>query len=362
MKVTLVPGRELTPAHIDSWTTIQRQNDQLRSPFFCPEFAVAVAAARSDVEVAILEHDGEPCGYFPFQRNRWNIGKPVGAGLNDFQGVISRSQNACDSESGFDLKELLHECRLLAWMFDRLVASQPMFAPHQWEIMPSPYMNVADGFEAYLAGRNSHAKRIHNTLRKMRAVESVHGKIRLVAQETDPAVFDALRQWKSEQYRRNGVLDVFSLPWTVHLLQNLQQQRDAAFGGMLSALYFGDQLAAVHFGLRSNGVLHAWFPAYDQRLARYSPGMMLFLKLAEAAASLGIRRIDLGAGHVPFKLSLQSGFDEVASGAVAFNPVVEHVQKNWWRVKDWVRSSPLRIAARTAANWTRPLRGWMTMH
>jgi hypothetical protein len=69
----------------------------------------------------------------------------------------------------------------------------------------------------------------------------------------------------------------------------------------------------------------------------------------------------LGAGRAPFKLSLRSDSDEVATGSVTFNPVIERVQKNWQRAKGWVRSSPLRIPARAAADWTRPLRSWMAM-
>jgi hypothetical protein len=48
----------------------------------------------SDVEVAVLIVEGEIVGFFPFQGSRWNIGKPVGGPLCDFQGVIVRQGEA----------------------------------------------------------------------------------------------------------------------------------------------------------------------------------------------------------------------------------------------------------------------------
>ena len=43
------------------------QNPQLDNPFFRPEFTQAVAAVRDDVEVAVLEIQQQPVGFFPYQ-------------------------------------------------------------------------------------------------------------------------------------------------------------------------------------------------------------------------------------------------------------------------------------------------------
>jgi CelD/BcsL family acetyltransferase involved in cellulose biosynthesis len=49
----------------------------------------------------------------------------------------------------------------------------------------------------------------------------------------------------------------------VQLLERLLAARGEAFVGKLLALYAGDQLIAIELAMRSHGVLHGWFPAYD---------------------------------------------------------------------------------------------------
>ena len=46
----------------------------------------------------------------------------------------------------------------------------------------------------------------------------------------------------------------------------------------------GREPVAGHFGLHANGELAGWFPAFDPRFAKYSPGLLHHLHLAEAAA------------------------------------------------------------------------------
>ena len=77
---------------------------------------------------------------------------------------------------------------------------------------------------------------------------------------------------------------------------------------MLSLLYAGDQLIAGHFGMRSPTTWHYWFPSYDNAFAKYSPGVMLLLKMAEVAPAMGIRIIDMGCGLHSYKERLMNGF------------------------------------------------------
>jgi CelD/BcsL family acetyltransferase involved in cellulose biosynthesis len=88
------------------------------------------------------------------------------------------------------------------------------------------------------------------------------------------------------------------------------------FAGVCSTLRAGDRLVAVHVGMRSPQVLHWWFPAYDRELARYSPGMILLFRLAEAAHSAGIRTIDLGKGDEDYKQRVMTRGVVIREGAV----------------------------------------------
>ena len=94
MQIELTTPERLSQRDCEQWSQFQREDVALESPFFRPEFTFAVASVRSDVEVAILRDSGETVGYFPFQRRRRELAKPVGGRLSDYHGVIAH-KNAC---------------------------------------------------------------------------------------------------------------------------------------------------------------------------------------------------------------------------------------------------------------------------
>ena len=124
---------------------------------------------------------------------------------------------------------------------------------------------------------------------------------------------------------------------------------------MMSALYLGDVLAAVLLSMRSYDVVHAWFSAYRPDFAPLSPGLILWLELAQAYPALGIRRIDLGKGPEEYKTHLMSGAIDVAEGSVDFRPVAAVVRRNWHRAYQWARRSPLRRPLLAPARFLRRL-------
>jgi CelD/BcsL family acetyltransferase involved in cellulose biosynthesis len=101
-------------------------------------------------------------------------------------------------------------------------------------------------------------------------------------------------------------------------------------------LYAGDRPVAAHFGIRSETVLSWWFPAYDVDCSRYSPGLVLLLRLAEAAAAAGILQVDLGKGHEAYKESFKSADVEVAEGWVERPSAGAAVR--------WAQRTPPRLA------------------
>ena len=153
-------------------------------------------------------------------------------------------------------------------------------------------------------------------------------------------MFDTLLEWKSEQRERTRSVDVLSWGWVRELLARLQRTQHEGFEGLLSALFIGDELAAAHFGLASERVLHWWFPAYAPRFAPYSPGALLLIELARAAAEAGWPRIELGPGQERYKASFASGSARLMEG---------HVAPGFWgrrlggaalHARRWARRSP----------------------
>jgi CelD/BcsL family acetyltransferase involved in cellulose biosynthesis len=317
MQISVARPGELGPGEIAAWHSMQYQTPSLGNPFLSPEFAVAVDKVRPDARVAVLADGATITGFFPFQRRRFGIGVPIAAGLNDCQGLI----HAPGME--WDASELLRACGIAVWQFDHLVDGQHSFKPYKTTAAPSPVINLVDGFAAYRDKLRVKSPGFYkDIIRKAHKLEREIGALEFTADSRDIADLRVLMGWKSEQYRRTGWPDVFDRPWIVHLIDCLFDTQTDHFGGLLSVLYAARTPVAAHFGLSSRHTLAHWFPAYDVRFRRQSPGLVHNLRMAEAMAGRGVGLIDLGKGLGRYKETLRSYDLFVAEGLVARGPLV----------------------------------------
>ena len=285
-RVRLVEPDDLGREEWDAWSTIQETNPSLDSPFFRPELALAVSAARGGVEVAVMEQSDQPIGFFPFQRNRRDVVQAVAGRLSEFHGVISPA----DAEWSAD--ELLAGGRIAAWHFDHLVMQQRPLHRYHWGVSPSPYLDLAHGFDGWRNGLRARGSRgVAAVLRKGRKLAREVGPLRLDFHTTDDDVFGSLIEWKTAQHRRTRVLQVLQAPWVVELLRRVRRHQDHRFSGVLSALYAGRELVAAHLGLCSQGVLHWWF----SRLQPDSVNVLTGTCAALRTGPIGQRETDCGA-------------------------------------------------------------------
>jgi CelD/BcsL family acetyltransferase involved in cellulose biosynthesis len=353
MKWKVIPAAQLGQEHRIAWSEIQRANPELDSPYFRPEFTQAVASVRDDVEVAVLEDHGEMVGFFPFQRSRGGLCRPIGGRLSDFQGVVIRPGLV------WNPAELLRGCGLKVWHFDHALASQEPLRPYHWRLEDSPYLDISGGFEAYLARHGRRAKNPFPHLeRKLSKLQKEVGPLRFEVDIQDDHVFDTLIRWKTQQYLRTGATNVFAFAWTRLLLERISRCRGEAFAGVLSALYAGSRLVAAHFGMRSYKVLHLWFPSYDLDVARASPGAIRDVELMKCAQSMGIERFDFGKGMTDSKEYFMSGMVQVATGCVDRRWATGTLRRQWHRAHDWARATPLRRPARVPARVLYRIREW----
>ena len=124
---------------------------------------------------------------------------------------------------------------------------------------------------------------------------------------------------KRKRYQRGKTFDILSVEWAANLLRQLHHTNGQNFQGILSALWVGDKMIAGHFGMLSNHVMHYWFPAYDIKYAKYSPGTQMIMNVAEHAAKLGIDKVDFGYGDDPYKFKFCNGRETVSCGQFRFN-------------------------------------------
>jgi CelD/BcsL family acetyltransferase involved in cellulose biosynthesis len=348
MKVTLVPGRELSSDLIRAWAEIQQANPTLASPYFHPEFTRVIAAVREDVEVAVIEDGAQVVAFFPFQRANVSVGEPVGGDISDYQGLICAPDFACDPH------ELMQQCRLAAWNFHHLLTSQSSFTAFHHYIELSPQLDLSKGYESYVRERRlCGSEQIKKSGNFMRRIERDIGPLRFVADSTDAASLESVLAWKSLQYIQTGKPDLFAPVWIREAVQRIFMMRTDGCCGILSLLYAGDRLMAGHFGIRSRHTWHYWFPSYNKAAAKYSPGMILLLKIAEHAPKIGVSIIDLGKGMSPYKVRLMNSSSMVASGRLE-SPLRSVCRKAWRMLRSRLSSSPFSPSVRMARAWLQP--------
>ncbi|MER5479712.1 GNAT family N-acetyltransferase [Streptomyces sp. NPDC002734] len=319
----LRPG-QLGAEETETWRELRAKSGAIRNPFMEPEFAVALGQVRPRARVAVIEErddggrDGGSAedgagivGFLPFERSPWGSGRALGLGVSDLQGAVLRPGTALGAD------ELLRACSLNSFTFDNLEDGRTPFTGHVTASYPSYVVDVGEGYPAYLEVlRGQSPKFLRTTLAKERRLGRQVGELRFVFDERDPRALRTLMAWKSAQYRRTGRRDRFAQEWINRLVRTLAATRAQECGGVLSVLYAADRPVAAHFGLRSSTVLACWFPAYEPELAKYSPGLILHLRMAEAAAGAGIGLLDMGRGAAEYKDALKTGESTVHEGTV----------------------------------------------
>ncbi|MEU3945909.1 GNAT family N-acetyltransferase [Streptomyces sp. NPDC029526] len=302
---------ELGEGERERWRALRAAADTPRNPFMEPEFTTAVGRVRPRARVAVVYEGAEPAGFLPYERGPWGQGRAIGLGVSDCQGAILAPGAVPDA------RELLRACSLSSFAFDNLEADQPLFVPYAAEEHATYVIDVEKGYETYESVlRTQSPKFLKTTLAKERRLGRQVGPVRFVLDERDPAALRTLMEWKSAQYRRTGRRDRFAQEWIARLVARLAETRAEQCTGTLSVLHAGDRPVAAHFGLRSASVLACWFPAYDPEFAKYSPGLVLHLRMAEAAAAVGVGLLDMGRGRAEYKDSLKTGELAVHEGAV----------------------------------------------
>ena len=287
---------DLSPQARRGWLGLRGRSGAHLSPFYDPAYLDALAAVRPDLEVLFAEEGGRLVAALPFQRDGFGGLIPAGGPLSDWNGFLAAPGAQIDVEAALEAAGA-HALRVTAAPPD-----DPTLPASGWRDDLSHLIDLSEGPEAWLAGRSRAQPKAFRSLRARRrkALERF-GTIAVHPDDRSPEALAQLFAWKRAQYRRTRQFDVFGPGWTRALVERLFRTRTEGFSGRLSTLWFGDRLAAVHFGMQSGGRLHWWFPVYDPELAAYSPGLLLLQEVIAEAPALGVVSIDLGPGDYRFK-------------------------------------------------------------
>lgn len=347
MKLRVMPFDALSAYELDAWHSLRSANPLLDSPYFHPGFAAAVHGSGQHVQVAVSYDDsGGISALLPYHRHGSLI-RPAGWPAADFQGPVLAPG------STFDPLALLNS-GVRRFEFDHLVECCAEFEPWVDSRRSSPFLDTTGGLTGYL-GRASRSGKTNmaQARRRTAKAEREYGAVRFEADTVDVALLHGVMELKRTQYASTGARDYFTEPAHRELLRRLLYMRDSSFGGVLSTVHAGPHLIAAHFGLRSENVLHWWFPVYDPAFAYLSPGWMLLRELVQAAPALGVTRIDLGRGDDEYKRRAKTGEMTVCQGMVTRSSIHQILRRAFDSTATAMKSSPLGPCLRRIARKAR---------
>jgi CelD/BcsL family acetyltransferase involved in cellulose biosynthesis len=309
MEVEVIKGSELSEEMKLLWHYFQVSRKELSNPFFCHEFISIVSSCRGDVYVALILENSKIIGFFPFQRGMLGIASPVGGAISDYHGYISKV------EIDFENNEIFKKAGISRWKFDHLISEQTASFSNDISLDVSPIIDVINGYEHYKEGmRNSGSKIINKINRWRRKLEEEFGSVRVELCSKKSDELQICIEGKRRQFLESGIVDPFSEPWLVEMLEKIHAFESPDFSGMLSVLYAGDKIIATHMGMRSKNVWHYWFPTYDHAFAKFSPGLILLASIIEGACGMKMSHIDLGKGNSMYKSRIKNNEIILAEG------------------------------------------------
>ena len=331
-----LPIRSASDDLVVAWQVMTEAGSRPMGPFLHPSYVRAVGEVRPGVEVAVLTERDEAVGFFPYRRSPLGVGGVVGSKLCDFSGAVLSADVDCDPT------EVARAIGLRALRLTNVPTTVQALRPYLGSLEPAPFIDLSGGYDAYRQTRlDSGSSLVRNLEMKASRLERARGPIRFEWHTTEDSVHQALLEWKARQRRATRTPDILSLPWARALMERLRRCEERGFAGVLSALYAGDTLAAAHFGIRTDRVLHYWIPAYNEELGRDSPGLLCLMHLAQAAAARGIERIDLGPGDEGYKARVASDTHWVGTATVTTTVAVRACLRTVDAVRAWTRGSRL---------------------
>lgn len=351
-----IPFNQLPSFTLEAWSELLADCPEYQNPFLTPDFANAVASVRCDVEVLVIEENRKLVGIVPFQRNSSQSGIPVGGLLSNCQALIVHP------EVEFRPLQILETCGLRSLQFHQLVDPAHRFPIYTWQQLCCRSIDLEQGFQEYLFQRNRETKKFKKIDNRKRKMERELGPIHFEIHSANSDVLTNLMTWKSAQFRRHLLIDLFQFDWVQKLLSRILTEEHFSIKPTLSALYAGGNLVAAAYDLQYGTVADAWFTAYDPRFRKYSPGSILLKEKLKEYPDQGINRYVLGAGEESYKQSYVTDSSPMFVGEVSRRNVGSYFRRQTLEVKKCVRNLPCSQFLRWPARMVRKFSDHKKLH
>lgn len=308
--IEVICARDLDPGLEAQWRDWQAASPSLSSPFFSPAFCRIVAEVREDTRIAVICEDGRAVGLLPYHAQARGRIAPLAGPISDYHGVVSAPG------VGFDAGAILGGIGAGAYDFNHAPVAQTALSPGAFHHTRSPVVDLRDGFEAWRLAQRAKVRAIKDVERRGRKMARELGEFRFVPNDVSEVVWDHFMTWKRAALAQMGVDFILDQPWAREVIAQVRAAQSKEFAGMTSALFAGETLAGVHFGMRSATSWHWWFPAFNDDLSRYSPGLSLIMECLKHAEEIGVQELDFGRGSERYKGEFANGGHDLMEGSV----------------------------------------------
>lgn len=297
----VIKPKNLTKQDRLAWKELQSATFQYDTPLVSPEFMDLVAKSRRDVRCILVHENNRLVAVLPVFERNFGLIRPVGAPFSDYAGPIFSEQ------TDITLEQVIAMSGYAAYRSNSVLLKPS-------ELGDAEKVGAARSFIVHLNGqtaeehleahRSEHAKRYKNFRRLMNKLERECGEIEFVYGSAKDLPVQTLLEWKSQQFAREGLLDITSAQNSASILNKVSQlesSEENSLSGFMTGLKVNGEMIVGHFGLRDETNFHPWISAYNPDFESYSPGILLLYKVIEEMGQMGLESYDLSTGHESYK-------------------------------------------------------------
>ena len=288
----------LSASDVEAWRDLCSQHADYDSALLSPEFAHIVSNVRDDVRIIRINEGDALRAVMPVHLRPDGLARPLGTPFADYSGPV------LSSKLEHSLSDVLQMTGIAA--FASPAVPDPWSRVHcrdaGMQDDETVYSHVirasGDNADSLLeTQRAQHSKRFKNVRRLRNQLEREAGPVRFEWGNPDAKALEALYQYKSEQFRQSGYVDLIHATKARELLDAVARGPYA----FMTSLWIGENLISGHFGVRVGAAFHPWIAAFNPAFAHFSPGNILLLSVLEQIHAMDLRIYDLANGHDHYK-------------------------------------------------------------
>ena len=311
-RVDYLDFADLTEADRLAWSSFQAADPCLWSPYFSYSYAAAANITHPGVKVLKFYDGNETVAYWPVRPGPLGTARPVGGPMDDLHGIVAAPDTVLD----LGQRDVARHVGGYAFTATPYNQQRHGLTGHIGD--GNQVMDLSRGYQTWLEERQTASSNFRREHRKVEAL--LEAPETVVAHDViDDAAFDRLLGLKQIAYDQSGHFPLFSLDWPRHLLETLAERKASDARGVLSTLHIEGKLAAISYCMRSEHVLHYWFPAYEDAYSKLKPGLALLFSLAQWSAGEGIDELHLGLGDTRYKRQMATYMAPVRAGTLALS-------------------------------------------